>query len=68
MKKIVSIFVKYPFYANIIIFVMLVGGTLSFMTMKRSFFPDVKEKIISISVAYPGASPKEMMKSVVKSS
>ena len=60
MKKIVSIFVKYPFYANIIIFVMLVGGTLSFMTMKRSFFPDVKEKIISISVAYPGASPKEM--------
>ena len=30
------------------------------MNMKRSFFPDIKEKIISISVAYPGASPKEM--------
>jgi len=60
MKKIVSIFVKYPFYANIIIFVMIVGGVISFTNMKRSFFPDVKEKIISISVAYPGASPKEM--------
>ncbi len=60
MKKIVSLFVKYPFYANIIIFVMLVGGIISFANMKRSFFPDVKEKIISISVAYPGASPKEM--------
>lgn len=60
MKKIVSIFVKYPFYANIIIFVILLVGTISFMNMKRSFFPDVKEKIISISVAYPGASPKEM--------
>ena len=60
MKKIVSLFVKYPFYANIIIFVMLVGGIISFTNMKRSFFPDVKEKIISISVAYPGASPKEM--------
>jgi multidrug efflux pump subunit AcrB len=60
MKKIISVFVKYPFYANIIIFVVLIVGTLSFMNMKRSFFPDVKEKIISISVAYPGASPKEM--------
>ena len=60
MKKIVSIFVKYPFYANIIIFVILIVGSISFMNMKRSFFPDVKEKIISISVAYPGASPKEM--------
>ncbi len=60
MKKLVTIFVKYPFYANIIIVVMLVLGTYSFMNMKRSFFPDVKEKMISISVAYPGASPKEM--------
>ncbi|MEE4260674.1 MAG: efflux RND transporter permease subunit [Bacteroidales bacterium] len=60
MKKIISVFVKYPFYANIIIFVVLIVGTISFMNMKRSFFPDVKEKIISISVAYPGASPKEM--------
>lgn len=60
MKKIVSLFVRYPFYANIIIAVVLLVGTMSFINMKRSFFPDVREKMISITVAYPGASPKEM--------
>lgn len=64
MKKIISLFVKYPFYANIIIFAILGVGIVSFATMKRSFFPDIKEKIISISVAYPGASPKEMEEGV----
>ena len=64
MKKIITLFVKYPFYANIIIFILVIGGVLSFTNMKRSFFPDVREKIISISVAYPGASPKEMEEGV----
>ena len=60
MKKIITPFVKYPFYANIIIaFIILIGG-FSLMSMKKSFFPEVKSRIIIVTVAYPGASPKEM--------
>ena len=60
MKKIITPFVKYPFYANIIIaFIILIGG-FSLLSMKKSFFPESKSRYINITVAYPGASPKEM--------
>ncbi len=60
MKKLVSIFVKYPFYANVLIAIMLIVGTMSFLSMKRSFFPEMSEKDVFVTVFYPGASPKEM--------
>jgi multidrug efflux pump subunit AcrB len=60
MKKIVRLFVKYPFYANIFIVVVLIVGTISFLNMKKSFFPESSEREIFVSVSYPGASPKEM--------
>lgn len=60
MKKLISTFVKYPFYANIIIAVLLLGGTVAFLNMKKSFFPETESRFINITVAYPGASPKEM--------
>lgn len=60
MRKLVSIFVKYPFYANVIIFIILIAGVMSFTSLKKSFFPEIKEKEIFVTVFYPGASPKEM--------
>ncbi len=60
MKKLVSTFVKYPFYANIIITMIILAGMLSLMSMKKSFFPERASRFINVTVAYPGASPKEM--------
>lgn len=60
MKKIISTFVKFPFYANIIIAAIIFGGLFSFMNMKKAFFPETTSRFINISVFYPGASPKEM--------
>lgn len=60
MKKVLSFFVKRPFYANIIIAFILIVGGLSLAQMKLSFFPDITETQLNIAVAYPGASPKEM--------
>jgi multidrug efflux pump subunit AcrB len=60
MRKLIATFVKYPFYANIIIAILLFAGTAAFFSMKKSFFPETKSRIITVSVAYPGASPKEM--------
>jgi len=64
MKKIITFIVKYPIYANIIIAVIVLAGGFSLMNMKRSFFPEMTSRIIQISVAYPGASPKEMEEGV----
>ena len=60
MKKILSQFVKYPFYGKMFILILLLLGGISLMNMRKATFPLVESKIITVSVAYPGATPKEM--------
>lgn len=60
MRKIVSLFVKYPFYGKMVILVFFLIGGISLMNMRKATFPLVESKIISVSVMYPGATPKEM--------
>ena len=60
MKKLVTAFVKYPFYANLVIVVILAAGLIGFLSMKKSFFPERTSRDITVSITYPGASPKEM--------
>lgn len=64
MKKILATFVKYPFYARIvIIFLVLIGG-ISMLSLRKATFPIVETRTISISVSYPGASPEQMEEGV----
>jgi multidrug efflux pump subunit AcrB len=60
MKKIVTTFVKYPFYANLVIGIIVVSGLIGFFSMKKSFFPERSSRDITVNIVYPGASPKEM--------
>lgn len=60
MRKIVEQFVRFPFYANIIIAVVLIAGFGAMIAMKKSFFPERQSREIYVTVVYPGASPKEM--------
>ncbi len=64
MRNLVRTFIKYPFYANIIIFVLILGGGIAILSMKKSFFPETTSRNITVSVFYPGASPKEMEEGV----
>ena len=64
MRKIVERFVEYPIYANLIILVITLAGIFAYTSMRKSFFPEVESRIISISVYYPGASPMEMEEGV----
>lgn len=60
MKKLVATFIRYPFYTNLIIAIILIGGIYGLVTLKKSFFPERKSRDIFVTVFYPGASPKEM--------
>lgn len=64
MKRIVEIFVRFPFYANLVIVFLLIVGGMSMWNMKKSFFPERPSKMLYISVSYPGASPVEMEEGV----
>lgn len=60
MKNIITQFVKYPFYGKMVILVFLLLGGISLMNMRKATFPLVESKIITVSIMYPGATPKEM--------
>lgn len=60
MKRLVSAFIRYPFYANLLILIILAAGYIGLSGMKQSFFPERSSRDIMVSIAYPGASPKEM--------
>jgi len=64
IKGLVAYFVKYPILANILIMLTLIAGIASFLGTKKSFFPTAKDRVINITVAYPGASPEEMEEGV----
>ncbi len=64
MNNLIRKFVTFPFYSNIIIVILLVLGVAGFMNMKKAFFPETKSRILTVSVFYPGASPKEMEEGV----
>ncbi len=60
MKKILSQFVKYPFYGTMVIVVLALIGGISLYHLRKATFPLVESKTITVSVSYPGATPKEM--------
>ena len=64
MRKAVELFVRFPFYANLIIIFLLIVGGMSMFSMKKSFFPERPSRMIYVSVFYPGASPVEMEEGV----
>jgi multidrug efflux pump subunit AcrB len=64
MKKIINLFIKYPFYANLIIAIVLIGGYFGISNMKLSFFPEISSRTIIVNVQYLGASPVEMEEGV----
>lgn len=64
MKKILSAFVKYPFYGKIVIVILLLIGSISLISMRKATFPLVESKVITVGVTYQGATPQEMEKGV----
>lgn len=65
MKKVISYFIKYPVAVNIVILAFVVLGAMGAYSLKSSFFPLTKTKVITVQVFYPGASPQEMEEGVV---
>lgn len=65
MKNIITYFIKFPVAVNVFIFAFILFGYFGVSTLKSSFFPLVDSKIITISIVYPGASPKEIEEGIV---
>lgn len=51
--------------ANLLMFIILIGGFFSAKSIKQEVFPEFDLDIISISCAYPGASPSEVEQGIL---
>ncbi|WP_281615582.1 efflux RND transporter permease subunit [Flammeovirga sp. SubArs3] len=60
MRKLVEAFVRRPFYAHMALLLITLLGGIAIYNMKKASFPLLESRIITVTVAYQGASPKEM--------
>lgn len=54
-----------PVAANLLMFALLLGGVLGFSDIRQEITPDFTLERISVSVAYPGASPEEVEEGII---
>lgn len=60
MKTIFKWFVEHPKLINLILVLVLIMGSLSFLSLKRNSIPNVDFKMMFISTVYPGAAPEDV--------
>ena len=51
--------------ANLLMFFILIMGTIVYFTMQRQMFPNIEINYIDVSATYPGASPQEIEESIL---
>jgi len=50
---------------NLLMLVLLIGGFYMSTRIKQEVFPEYSEDIVSVTVAYPGASPEEVEQGII---
>ncbi len=65
MKSIIAWFVKNPVAANLMMFAMFVAGVFGYNSLEREFIPQTTINGMSVSVAWPGASPRDVEEQLV---
>jgi hydrophobic/amphiphilic exporter-1 (mainly G- bacteria), HAE1 family len=61
-----EVFIKKPIMTTLVMITMLIFGAVAYMRLPVSDLPAVDYPVITISVAYPGASPVMMASTVAK--
>lgn len=65
MQRLIAWFAGNSVAANLLMIVMILGGTLSLLvTIRTESFPEITPDNISVSVIYPGATPEEVEESI----
>lgn len=66
MKGIVAWFADNHVAANLLMFLLLIAGGITALTMKLEVFPETNLDMIVVSTVYPGASPSEVEEGILR--
>jgi len=64
MNKLISWFAENQVAANLVMLLIVVAGLLSLQSTRKELIPNISLDKVSVSVAFPGASPKEIEKTI----
>ncbi|HSH00799.1 MAG TPA: efflux RND transporter permease subunit, partial [candidate division Zixibacteria bacterium] len=64
MRNIIDSLIRYPIWVTVIMFSVIGFGLISLTQLRYSFFPEIEPDIVTIQVAFPGASPEEVSEGV----
>ena len=64
MNRAIAWFAENHVAANLVMLVIVAVGVATLPTIKQEVFPGIELDLVSVSVAYPGASPEEVERSV----
>ena len=65
MKSLINYFIKNPIAANLLMFAILILGTVAMLNINATFFPEVETRLVLVQLVYPGASPEEIEEGVI---
>ena len=65
MKSIIAWFVRNPVAANLMMVTMFVTGIFGYFSLEREFIPQTTINGITVNVAWPGASPRDVEEQLV---
>lgn len=60
MKGIIGWFIRNPIAANLLMVLIIIGGFTGVPALDKQYFPDFELDIVSVSMPYLGAGPKEV--------
>ncbi|MGA1224904.1 MAG: efflux RND transporter permease subunit, partial [Phycisphaerales bacterium] len=66
VRAIVDFCVRRSVPVTLLMWTLLIGGTVALLSMRREFFPETAPQAARIVLAYPGASPKEIEESMAR--
>lgn len=64
MKRLIGWFAENGVAANLLMFVLVVGGLVTIPSIRQQIFPEISTGMISVSVLYPGAAPEEVEETI----
>ena len=65
MNRLIAWWARNTVAANLLMFLILIAGLLTFFQLEREEFPNATTSSVEVSVSWPGAGPQEVVEQVV---
>lgn len=66
MRRTIEHSVRNPVFVNLLMLILVIGGILATLSMKREILPSAHVDIVQVTVPYPGAGPDEVEEGICR--